>query len=113
MPAAVLARLAHATKVPVEWLLTGEGAPSLAAPAPEASSSLSEAMSAISADAHARESAVSGARSIWQMVDFDALVMCLELQEGLDRLGGGEIKSVKSRLRRAFNAYDLKKNDPE
>jgi hypothetical protein len=112
--------LAQVTGVRLEWLLNGTG-PRQATPglsdtarAEGASSgALTRTMSAISADARGQEAAVPGARSIWNLVDFDALVMCLELQEGLDRLGGGDIKSVRSRLRRAFNAYDIKKNDPE
>jgi hypothetical protein len=51
--------------------------------------------------------------SIWDLVDFELLVVCLELNEDLDKHGGGTLKSARSRLRRALNAYDQKKNDRE
>jgi hypothetical protein len=53
------------------------------------------------------------APSVWQNLDFEALVMCLELNEDLDKLGGGQLKSARSRLRRALNAYDLAKHDKD
>lgn len=123
MKHAAAVALAQVTRVRLEWLLTGVGPRHItpgvadgAAPAPAesgASPPLVRAISAISAEARAHEGAVSGAPSIWRTVDFEALVLCLELQEGLDRLGGGEVKSVRSRLRRAFNAYDLRMTDRE
>jgi transcriptional regulator with XRE-family HTH domain len=54
-----------------------------------------------------------GGPSIWSAVDFEVLVRHFELQEDLDKLGGGQLKSVRSRMRRAFNAYDIHKNDKE
>lgn len=51
--------------------------------------------------------------SIWRDLDFETLVICLEMQEDLDRLGGGQLKSARSRLRRALNAYDITRNDKE
>lgn len=51
--------------------------------------------------------------SIADLVDFNALVACLELAEDVDRLGGGQLKSARSRLRRAFYAYDIQKSDKD
>lgn len=56
---------------------------------------------------------VESVASVWDGLDFETLVMCFELQEALDKLGGGQLKSARSRLKRALNAYDLKKNDQE
>lgn len=57
--------------------------------------------------------AVTASGSIWDHVDLDVLVACFELQEELDLAGGGQLRSARSRLRRALNAYDLYKNDRE
>ena len=51
--------------------------------------------------------------SIWHLADFDVLLRCLEFVEGLDRLGGGQLRSAKSRMIRALNAYDLHQLDKD
>jgi hypothetical protein len=96
IPGTALVAIAGAAGVRVEWLLTGQE-PIQGGAAVQASDPLS---------------AVPVRRgSIRDVVDFEALVLCLELQEDLDRLNGGKIKSARSRLRRAFQAYDADKND--
>lgn len=120
--------LASATGVRLDWLVSGDGPmrtdlaePALPLDAPEPQNSapsgaqerLEHTMSAIAASARALESGAIAGVSIWDMIDFDALVMCFELQEDLDKMGAGQLKSVRSRMRRAFNVYDMKKNDQE
>lgn len=121
--------LAKATGVRLEWLATGDGPmrptefsesrSTFSADEPQSSAvsrpemPSTETMGAISAAARTIESGTSAAGSIWDAVDFETLVGCFEVMEDLDKMGGGQLKSARSRMRRAFNVYDMKKNDLE
>lgn len=128
LPVPAAARIAQATGVRLEWLGSGEepmrarvlaeSAPRFDDSAPADHPAMPTAaqraeMSAISAEARAQPGATIPPDSIWRKVDFDVLVFALEFVENLDLLGGGQLKNARSRLRRAFNAYDLRKSEKE
>ena len=106
VPGTALVAIAVAAGVRVEWLLTGQE--------PAAADAKGNAIGGAAVAAPASDPLSGGgvmARSIWDLVDFEALTLCFELQEDLDRLNGGQIRSVRSRLSRAFHSYDIHKND--
>lgn len=112
-------RVAQLARVPadaVRTLLAGGRSPHLQAVLDGLGSATAQ-MPALFDEAHVSVAQATDALPevppILGQLDFEALVMCLELQEALDKLGGGQLKSVRSRLQRALHAYNLAKSEKE